>query len=67
MARMVIIIMIIMIMIMMVMMMILMMLEEDDGGENVDVDLMILLEEKQSFLVAPLSPSTHFLAIFIQV
>ena len=46
--------MLIILMIVMVVMMILLMFEDDDGRENVDVDLVIFVEEKQSFLVAPL-------------
>ena len=46
--------MLIILMIVMVVMMILLMFEDDDGRENVDVDLVIFVEEKQNFLVAPL-------------
>ena len=46
------------------MMMMVVIVNEDGNGEML---MLIFLGAKQSFLVRPLSPSTHFLAIFIQV
>ena len=56
-----------MVMVVVMLMTILMMIDGDNGSFLMAVKMLTFVEEKQSFLVFPLSPSAHFLAIFIQV